>query len=144
MRTAIVAVPIKKIGKIIGALGASLAVEDISRMLDEEMGLPENMFFYALDQKGQTSLHRMSALLFAYPSDMGSKSLTKTVGQMLAEPEGVVTYDFYGERTVVFKKFPLTGWVFVIGIASGKPGATAANFPILTDLDKRLLRSSTK
>ena len=138
-RTAIVAVPIKKNGKIIGALGASLAVEDISRMLDEKMGLPENMFFYALDQKGQTSLHRISALLFAYPSDMGSKSLEKTVGQMLAEPEGVVTYDFYGERTVVFKKFPLTGWVYVIGVVTGKAGQPVAELPpILSELEKKI------
>lgn len=63
----------------------------------------------ALDQKGQTSLHQMSALLFAYPSDMGSRSLVETVDEMIARPEGIVTYDFYGERTAVFKKLALTG-----------------------------------
>ena len=77
-RTAIVAVPVRKKGKIIGALGTSLSVEDISRMIDKKMVLPENMIFYALDQKGQAALHRVSALLFGYPSDVGSKSLTKT------------------------------------------------------------------
>jgi hypothetical protein len=138
-RTAIVAVPIKKSGKIIGALGTSLSVEGISRMIDEEMGLPRNMIFYALDQKGQTSLHRVSALLFGYPSDMGSKSLTKTVRDMLAEPEGVVTYDFYGERTVVFKKAPLTGWVFALGTVTGKPEQQIAELPpILSDLEKEI------
>jgi len=144
-RTAVVAVPVKKNGKIIGALGTSLVVEDISRMLDEKMGLPGNMFFYALDQKGQTSLHRVSALLFAYPSDMGSKSLAKTVGEMLAKPEGVVTYDFYGERTVVFKKFPLTGWVFAIGIVTGRPGQPIAELPpILSDLEKEIMAELNK
>jgi hypothetical protein len=144
-RTAIVAVPVKKNGKIIGAIGTSLAVEDISRMLDEKMGLPENMFFYALDQKGQASLHRISALLFAYPSDMGSKSLAKTVGEMLARPEGEVTYDFYGERSVVFKKFPLTGWVFVLGIVTGKPGEPGAELPpVLTELGKEITAELNK
>jgi hypothetical protein len=144
-RTAIVAVPIKKNGKIVGALGTSLSVEDISRMLDEKMGLPEDMIFYALDQKGQTSLHRISTLLFAYPSDMGSKSLAKTVGDMLAKPEGVVTYDFYGERSVVFKKFPLTGWVFVIGIVTGKPGRTDMELPpILSELEKEITTELNK
>jgi hypothetical protein len=144
-RTVIVAVPIKKNGKVIGALGTSLSVEDISRMLDEKMGLPENMFFYALDQKGQTALHRVSALLFAYPSDMGSKSLEKTVGEMLSKPEGVVTYDFYGERTVVFKKFPLTGWVFVIGIVTGRPGLPIAELPpILSELEKEIMAKLNK
>ncbi len=134
-RTAIVAAPVKKNGKIIGALGASLSVEGISRMIDEKMGLPDNMIFYALDQKGQASLHRTSAMLFAYPSDLGSQSLTKTVRKMLAEPEGIETYDFYGERTVVFKKFPLTGWVFAIGFVTGRQGQPVAELPpILSDL----------
>src|SRR4030042_36086 len=144
-RIAVVAVPIKKNGKIIGALGASLAVEDIRRMLDEKMGLPENMFFYALDQKGQTALHRVSALLFAYPSDMGSKSLAKTVTEMLAKPEGEVTYDFYGERSVVFKKFPLTGWGFAIGIVTGRPGQPVAELPpILSELEKEITAELNK
>jgi len=144
-RTAIVAVPIKKNGKIIGALGASLAVEVISRMLDEKMGLPENVIFYALDQNGQTSLHRVSALLFAYPSDMGSKSLSKTVTEMLGKPEGVVTYDFYGERSVVFKKFPLTAWVFAIGIVTGKPGQRGVELPpILSELEKEITAELNK
>jgi hypothetical protein len=139
-RSAIVAVPVREKGKIIGALGTSLSVGEISRMIDEKMGLPENMIFYALDQEGQAALHRASALLFSYPSDVGSKNLTKTWRyKMLAEPEGVMTYDFYGERTVVFKKFPLTGWVFVIGTVTGKPGQPIAELPpILSDLEKEI------
>ncbi len=138
-RTAIAAVPIRKNGKIIGALGTSITVEDISRMIDEKMGLPDNMLFYALDRKGQTSLHRTSTLIFAYPSDMGSKSLSKTVEEMLTKPEGVVSYDFYGERTAVFKRFPITDWVFVIGVVTGKPGQPSAELPpILTALGKNV------
>lgn len=144
MRTAIVIVPIKKNGKIIGALGASLDLEQMSRMLDENIRLPENMFFYALDQKGQTSLHKVSALIFGYPSDMGSKSLTKTVQEMLAGPEGLLTYDFYGERTVIYKKFPLTGWIYVIGIATGKPGHGAEIPPILNELAKEVTAELNK
>jgi len=136
-RTTIVAVPIRKNGEIIGALGASLSVEEISRMLDEKMGLPGNIIFYALDQKGQTSLHKVSAMLFAYPSDMGSRSLAETVDEMLASPEGVVTYDFYGERVAVFKKHPLTGWVYVIGMITGRPGQQVAELPpILSELER--------
>ena len=128
-RTAVVAVPVKKEGKVVGAVGASLSVVEISRMLDQEMGLPQNIFFYALDKQGQTALHRISTLLFAYPSDMGSKSLAKTVDVMLSTPEGEVTYDFYGERSVVFRKSPLTGWVFAVGIVTGRPGRPGADPP---------------
>ncbi|MDA8326966.1 MAG: cache domain-containing protein [Nitrospiraceae bacterium] len=119
-RTAIVAVPVKRNGRIIGALGASLSVQELSRMIDEKMALPEDMVFYALNSTGQTCLHRKASLLFAYPSDMGSRSLSEKVRVMLSKPEGVVRYEFEGSRTVVFKHFPLTGWVFAVGLIRGK------------------------
>lgn len=144
-RTAVVAVPVRENGKIIGAIGTSLSVEDISRMIDEKMGLPDNIIFYALDKNGQTSLHRVSALLFGYPSDMGSKSLAKTIEEMLAKPEGVVTYDFYGERQVFFKRSPLTGWVFAIGIVTGKPGQPVTELPpFLFDIEKEITAELNK
>jgi hypothetical protein len=43
----------------------------MSRILDGKMGLPEDMVFYALNQDGQSSLHRNTSLLFAFPSDVG-------------------------------------------------------------------------
>lgn len=145
-RTIIVAVPVERKGKIIGALGTSLAAEDISSMIDEKMVLPKNIIFYALDPEGQAALHGASALLFSYPSDVGSKSLTKTWRyKMLAETEGVMTYDFYGERTVVFKKFPLTGWVFVIGTVAGKTSAPVAELPpIVSELEKDITAELTR
>jgi len=144
-RTAVVAVPVRENGKIIGAIGTSLSVEDISKMIDEKMGLPDNMTFYALDQKGQTSLHKVSALIMAYPSDMGSKSLAKTIEEMLARPEGAVTYDFYGERMVVYKKSRLTGWVYALGVVTGRPGEAVAELPpILSELEKEVSEELNK
>jgi hypothetical protein len=70
---------------------------------------------------------------------MGSKSLAETVVEMLSRPEGEVTYDFYGERSVVFKKFPLTGWIYAIGIVTGKPGQPVEELPpILSELEKEI------
>ncbi len=144
-RTAIVAVPVKRNGEIIGALGASLSAEEISRLIEQKMGLPENIYFYALDKRGQASLHRVSALIFAYPSDLGSKSLTKTVKEMLSRSEGALTYDFYGERSIVFRKDSFTGWVFAIGIVTGKPGEPVSELPpILSDLEREITAELNK
>jgi hypothetical protein len=118
-RSAVVAVPVKKDGAIIGALGASLDVEEVSAMINSKMGLPQNIVFYALDQNGQAALHRKANLLFAYPSDMGSPSLKEKAQEMISKPEGVVNYDFQGKRTVVFKKYPVTGWTFALGQVTG-------------------------
>jgi hypothetical protein len=118
-RSAVVSVPVKKDGAIIGALGASLDVEEVSAMINSKMGLPQNIVFYALDQNGQAALHRKANLLFAYPSDMGSPSLKEKAQEMISKPEGVVNYDFQGKRTVVFKKYPVTGWTFALGQVTG-------------------------
>jgi methyl-accepting chemotaxis protein len=115
-RTAVVAVPVRKGGKVIGALGVSMSLVKISRMLDEKMGMPQNMIFYALHAKGRVSLHRQSDLLFVFPSDLGSKSLKRAVSEMMSKKEGVVRYEFRGKKVVYFRKSGLTGWVYAIGV----------------------------
>jgi hypothetical protein len=136
-RSAVIAVPVNKDEKVIGALGVSLSVEEMSRMLEGKMDLPKDMVFYALDAKGQTSLHRISSLLFAFPSDMGSKTLKKAVDEMLSKKEGVVKYDFHGKKTVVFKRSGLTGWIFAMGVVHN--GASKSKLPpILSDLEREI------
>ena len=136
-RTAIIAVPIWKDGKVIGGLGVSISLDEVSRKLHKKMALPKEMVFYALDAKGQTSLHRESSLLFAFPSEMSSKTLRDAVHEMLSKQEGVVSYDFHGGRTVVFKRSQLTGWVFAIGVAASSSEAAGNQMPfILAELEK--------
>jgi hypothetical protein len=106
-RAAVIAVPILKDGKVIGALGVSVSADKVSRMLQERMSLPRDMVFYALDAKGQCSLHRESSLLFAFPSDLGSKTLKEAVKEMLPRQEGTVRYEFHGEKTIFFKRNPV-------------------------------------
>ena len=117
-RTAILAVPIRKDGKVSGALGVSLSADKMSRMLQERMALPGDMVFYALDAQGQSSLHKESNRLFTFPSDIGSKTLKDAAREMLSRQEGVVRYEFHGEKIVVFKRSQLTGWVFAIGFVA--------------------------
>jgi hypothetical protein len=117
-RTFVIAVPVKRNGKVIGAIEVTLLVDAMSRMLEERAGLPENMIFYAINEKGQVAIHRKSNLLFAFPSDMGSETLTGAVRKMLATREGVVNYDFQGKKTVVFKRSRLTGWTFALGVVT--------------------------
>jgi hypothetical protein len=136
-RTAIIAVPIWKDGKVIGGLGVSVDVDELSRKLQETMALPGDMVFYALDAKGQTSLHRESSLLFAFPSEMSSKTLREAVKEMLSKQEGEVRYDFHGGRIVVFKRSQLTGWVFALGFAVAPSEAGRNQMPfILAELEK--------
>jgi len=53
---------------------------------------------------------------------MDSPTLTKTVGEMFAKPEGQVSSDFQGKGTVVCKKIPFPRWIFVVGIIPENQG----------------------
>jgi Cache domain len=119
-RSFVIAVPVKDNGKVAGALGVSVSAEDMSKTIGEKLSLPENMLFYALDKKGEVSLHPKSNLLHVFPSDLGSNTLDEAVKKMLSEQEGEVHYEFQGKKTVVFKRSPLTGWTFAIGVVKGQ------------------------
>ena len=115
-RSVIVAVPVLTGGEVVGAIGASIDVVKLAATLDQAIRFPSNVIFYALDERGQTALHRASDLIFAFPSDMGSPTLSGAVRTMLAEREGVVSYDYAGgPRTALFVRSGSTGWVFVLG-----------------------------
>jgi len=114
-RSAIIAVPVQKDGRVIGALGVSVATEKIADLVDDKIPFPRQMAFYALDGRGQISLHRESALLFEFAGEFGSPSLTEAVKEMLSKPEGTVHYEFQGsEREAIFKRSNVTGWVYAL------------------------------
>lgn len=82
------------------------------------MELPQEVVFYALDDRGWTALHGETALMFEFPSEMGSESLRHAVQQMLSKPDGTVQYTFRGvQQTAIFEQSKATGWVFVLGFA---------------------------
>jgi len=117
-RVTVFAVPVKNGFKVTGALGVSVSVDDTSRMLSEKMGLPQNFVFYALDTQGRVSLHWKPELLFVYPSDLGSDTLNDAVKKMMSEDKGEVSYEFQGRKKVYFRKSPLTGWVYALGVVT--------------------------
>lgn len=119
-RSVIVATPVIKDDQVIGALGASVSLEKLSRFVQTHLGIPHNVIFYALDAHGKTVLHSTGNLIFEFPSDVGDASLKSAVKRMLAKEEGFERYTFQGQhRTVLFEKSPTTGWVFALGITHG-------------------------
>ncbi len=114
-RSAVVAVPVKAEGKVIGAVGASVAMEKVAALIDEKIGFPPQVMFYALDSLAQIALHRMSSLLFEFATELGSPTLAGATKEMMAKPEGTVHYEFSGgQREAIFKKSAVTGWVYAL------------------------------
>ena len=118
-KSVVIGAPVIRGGKVIGALGVSVSVEKLAAMVDARLKLPANIVFYALDAQGRTALHRDSHLMFEFPSEQGSETLSDAVKEMLSKPEGVVHYAFRGgARVAVFEASKSTGWVFVLGRSS--------------------------
>lgn len=114
-RSAIIAVPVRSKGRIVGALGVSVAMEKIAAFIDNKIAFPEGVTFYALDSHGQIALHRETPLLFEFAAQLGSPTLANAIMEMLSRPEGAVHYDFEGaRRTAIFSKSTTTGWVYAL------------------------------
>ena len=115
-KAAVVAVPVREGGVVVGALGVSLYCEELMRLIERKVELPGYMVFYALTPDGVSILHRDPRRLLESPSKLGSESLAAAVNDMLYKQEGAVTYFYNGmRRTVAFKASPLTGWRFALG-----------------------------
>ena len=50
-RSAIVAVPVRADGRVVGALGVSIAMEKVAARIKDGLGLPGQVMFYALDDR---------------------------------------------------------------------------------------------
>jgi hypothetical protein len=116
-KSVIAAAPILRGDKVIGAIGASIFLDALSRKLKEELALPRNMIFFALDEQGRTTLNHVPERVFLDPRDQGNESLTVATDEMLGQKEGAVEYDLDGvTRKVIFATSPLTGWRYAVGV----------------------------
>lgn len=88
-KSLIAASPVVKDGNVIGGLGASIFLDDLSKTLVKELELPDNMVFYATTDTGEVVLNSDTALIILENPDL---------------PENVV-----------FATSPLTGWRFALG-----------------------------
>ncbi len=68
---AITAAPIKKDGKVVGRLGASIYLDKVGERIGQELRLPEGMSFFAIDEHGRTALHSKDERIFQTPREKG-------------------------------------------------------------------------
>lgn len=115
---AVVTAPVKQGDAVVGILGASIYLERISSRIAQALRLPDNLHFWACDAAGKiVAINRRTDRLFWDPTNLNSPTLTQSVAQMLAKPEGSISYDFAGKKTqAVYLTSPVTGWHFVFGV----------------------------
>ena len=114
-RSAVIAVPVKKGDKVVGAVGASLFLDALSDQVDAILAPPADETFFALAPNGLTTIHRKTDRNFLDPRTLGSETLAAAVNEMLSKPSGEVTYVFdQVTKKAVYRTSSLTGWKFAI------------------------------
>lgn len=114
-RSAVIAVPMKRDGKVIGAIGASLFLDTLSVQVGSALALRSDAAFFALAPNGQTTLHKETDRHFLDPRELGSETLKKAANEMLANLSGETTYDFDNvTKKAIYRTSPLTQWKFAI------------------------------
>lgn len=88
-KSLIAVVPVMREGKVIGGLGTSIFLNDLSNILAEELKLSDDMVFYAINAENKVALHSNTELILQENPDL--------------------------PKDVVFKMSPLTGWRFALG-----------------------------
>ncbi len=115
-KSVIMAVPVTDGDRVVGGLGASIFVDDLSQLLNERLKLPAGSLFYALHTNGLTAFHIDPKLDFVDPRRLQSPSLSDAVETILSRTAGEVRYEFNGSpRRVYFNTSPLTGWRVAFG-----------------------------
>jgi hypothetical protein len=119
-RSAIIAVPTKVNGKVVGAVGVSLFLDKLSEQISAALDLPPGITFFALSPNGLTTLNRKTDRHFLDPREQGSETLKRAATEMLAGSSGKTSYEFDNvTKHAMYRTSALTGWKFAI--AFGEP-----------------------
>lgn len=117
-RSAIVAIPMLRHGKVFGAIGASLFLDRLAEQVDAALALRPEATFYALAPNGLTTLNRRAELHFLDPRERGGETLKRAAEEMLAHDAGETSYVFENvPKRAIYRTSPLTKWRFVIAFS---------------------------
>ncbi len=118
-RSAIIAVPIKKNGKVVGAIGASLFLDRLSDQVGSALDLRPDAAFFAMAPNGLTTLHSKTDRHFLDPRELGSETLKNAANEMLSRASGDVTYEFDNTtKHAIYRTSPVTQWKFVMAFSA--------------------------
>jgi len=121
LRSAVIAVPMKQGGKVIGAIGASLFLDKLSDRVGSALALRPDAAFFAVAPNGQTTLHKETDRHFLDPRELGSATLKKAANEMLENPAGETTYEFDKvTKRAIYRTSPLTQWKFAITFSDAR------------------------
>jgi hypothetical protein len=142
-KSALVAAPIVVDGRVTGALGASIFLDDLHARLDREFALPPGHLWYVLDATGNTLLHGDADFIFLNALERGSPSLRAALAGALQCECGEFDYMLGKARHAYYQKLPtMDWWMFLVEVGteaeSAPPKAMLSLDRFAADLQARL------
>jgi hypothetical protein len=143
--SALMAAPIVVDDKVIGALGASIFLDDLHARLNRDFALPPGYTWYVLNSDGNTMLHKDGDYIFMNALTQGSKSLKEAVTEALKSESGAMKYELGGVRHAHYRKLPSMDWWMVLAKIEGEevqapPKLNLSLDRFVQDLQNRLNR----
>ncbi len=96
-KSLVAAVPVIKDEEVIGGLGTSIFLEDLSNTLSAELALSDDMVFYAVNEAAEYAVNEAGEVV------------------LHSDTESIFTDNPALPKDAVTKTSPLTGWRFVLG-----------------------------
>jgi len=119
-KSVFVAVPIVVEGKVTGALGISVFLDELNARLNRDLDLPPHYTWYILNSEGNTMLDKEREFIFMNPLTQGSDSLRKAVTEALKKESGTMQYQLDGHREAYYQKLPnFEWWMFLAMVEEG-------------------------
>lgn len=109
-KSALVATPVMVDGKVSGAIGASIYLDDLHTALNRTFALPPDYTWFVVDTEGNTMLDRDSDFIFMNALSQGGPSLQEGVSQALETESGSLQYESGGVRHAWYQKLPNMNW----------------------------------
>ncbi|ACL03850.1 hypothetical protein Dalk_2156 [Desulfatibacillum aliphaticivorans] len=106
------AAPVLDEGRVVGAVGVSIFLEDLSEIIKKSFDLPKGMHFFAMTPELNTVIHYMPEKIFLSPAKQNEPTMTAAMKTVRKEAKGHVEYSWKGvPRTLIFQRSPITGWI---------------------------------
>lgn len=121
-KSALMAAPIMTDdGKVTGALGASVFLDDLHDKLNREFALPDQYTWFVLNSEGMMMLDDDSDFIFMNALKQGSESLHDAVSEALKMESGPMQYKLDSLRHGYYQKLPnMEWWMFLAKIEGSK------------------------
>jgi len=114
-KSAVVAAPIWKDGKVSGALGVSVYLDELHHRLNADLGLGDGYTWFAVNSEGLTMLDTEADFIFMNALTQSPASLKDAIVAALQKDAGQISYEL-GElkREGRFQKLPNLDWWLIV------------------------------